>query len=142
MLIRRILALCCGLLGGVAAAWAQGAPDTTISTPSPPVETSGTPYAAPTSSASVANPATSVTGWIQAVSGNDHTMREWAFALREAELGFQAAVDPFSRADCRRAVSEENHRNDMGQRGRDTRHGRNAVQFPGRGAADLRYARP
>ena len=54
---------------------------------------------APTQSASIANPAMSVIGWFQAVAGDDATIQADAFALREAELGFQSAVDPFTRAD-------------------------------------------
>ena len=55
--------------------------------------------AAPTASASIANPAISVIGWFQGVAGNDPELPAEAFALPEAELGFQAAVDPHSRAD-------------------------------------------
>lgn len=54
---------------------------------------------APSTTPSIANPAISVVGWFQAVSGNDATLQEGAFAFREAELAFQAAVDPYSRAD-------------------------------------------
>ncbi len=57
------------------------------------------PATAPTASASIANPATSVIGWFEAVSGNDPSAQQNPFELREAELGFQAAVDPFTRAD-------------------------------------------
>lgn len=54
---------------------------------------------APSNSPSVANPATSVIGWFQGVAGNDTTVQNEPFMLREAEIGFQAAVDPFTRAD-------------------------------------------
>ena len=54
---------------------------------------------APSNSPSVANPATSVIGWFQGVAGNDTTTQTEPFLLREAEIGFQAAVDPFTRAD-------------------------------------------
>lgn len=57
------------------------------------------PGSAPPASASIANPATSVIGWFEAASGNDRSTQQDAFALREAELGFQAVVDPFTRAD-------------------------------------------
>ena len=67
------------------AAWAQATPE--------PVA------AAPSRSASIGNPAISVIGWFQGVAGNDPTLPAEAFALPEAELAFQAAVDPFSRAD-------------------------------------------
>ena len=59
----------------------------------------GPPVGAPAASASITNPATSVIGWFQAVSGNDPQAQQDPFALREAELGFQAVVDPFTRAD-------------------------------------------
>lgn len=55
--------------------------------------------AAPSQSASITNPAISVIGWFQSVAGDDSTTQSDAFALREAELGFQAVVDPFTRAD-------------------------------------------
>lgn len=71
--------------GATGAAWAQSPPE--------PVA------AAPSQSASIANPAISVIGWFQAVAGNDATLPAEAFALPEAEVAFQAAVDPFSRAD-------------------------------------------
>src|SRR5262245_47782277 len=58
-------------------------------------------------SPSVANPATSVIGWFQGVSGNDTTTQEKPFELREAELAFQAAVDPFTRADFFLSASQE-----------------------------------
>ena len=73
--------------GATGVAWAQGPP-------------AGEPTAAaPSSSASIANPAISVIGWFQGVAGNDPTLPSEPFALPEAEVGFQAAVDPFSRAD-------------------------------------------
>lgn len=55
--------------------------------------------AAPAATAAIANPAISVIGWFQAVAGNDPALPREAFALPEAELAFQAAVDPHSRAD-------------------------------------------
>jgi hypothetical protein len=55
--------------------------------------------AAPSGSASVANPAISVIGWFQAAGGNDHSVQSQPFELREAELALQSQVDPFARAD-------------------------------------------
>ena len=55
--------------------------------------------ATPGRSAAVSNPAISVIGWFQAVAGDDPALAADAFSLREAELGFQAPVDPFTRAD-------------------------------------------
>ena len=57
------------------------------------------PLSAPTSGSALTNPAISVIGWFQAVGGNDPSAQEHPFELREAELAFQAAVDPFTRAD-------------------------------------------
>jgi len=75
------------LTGAVGVAGAQGPP-------------AGEPVAAASStSASIANPAISVIGWFQSVAGNDESLPAEAFGLPEAELAFQAAVDPFSRAD-------------------------------------------
>ena len=55
--------------------------------------------AAPATAGSIGNPAISIIGWFQAVAGNDPTLPAEAFALPEAELAFQAAVDPHSRAE-------------------------------------------
>jgi hypothetical protein len=55
--------------------------------------------AAPPGNASIANPATSVIGWFQAAAGNDRRTQDKAFALREAELALQSAVDPYAKAD-------------------------------------------
>ncbi|HEU4725316.1 MAG TPA: hypothetical protein VFU59_08470, partial [Candidatus Eisenbacteria bacterium] len=46
------------------------------------------------------NPAVSVIGWFQGEAGDQLDQTETsAFSLREAELGLQANVDPYSRAD-------------------------------------------
>ena len=75
--------LCLTLLAlAPAAAWAQSAPG-----------------ASPSGSPSIANPATSVIGWFQAAGGNDHSVQDQPFQLREAELALQSQVDPFARAD-------------------------------------------
>lgn len=71
-----------------------------------------TPAAAQTpggsaTSTSLTNPAISVIGWLQAVAGGDPDAQERAFELREAEVAFQAAVDPFTRAEFYLAASEE-----------------------------------
>jgi hypothetical protein len=66
-------------------------------------DTAGSPPApspsAGATGASLMNPAISVIGWFQAIGGNDPGAQENPFELREAELAFQAAVDPFTRAD-------------------------------------------
>ena len=58
--------------------------------------------------ASLLNPNVSVIGWFQGEAGDQNNVEgSQAFALREAELGFQANVDPYSRADFFIAVSPE-----------------------------------
>ena len=50
--------------------------------------------------ANLLNPAVSVIGWFQAEAGDQNLEAgSTAFELREAELGLQANVDPYSRAD-------------------------------------------
>ena len=94
-MLRPIACTCaCLLVGTLDTAWAQ----------SPPVEPT---TAAPTASASIANPAISVIGWFQAYAGNDPSLPAESFQLPEAELAFQAAVDPFSRADFFMSAGEE-----------------------------------
>jgi hypothetical protein len=58
-------------------------------------------------STSIANPAISVIGWFQSVAGNDPALPAEAFALPEAELAFQSAIDPHSRADFFLAAGPE-----------------------------------
>ncbi len=53
----------------------------------------------PAPGASIANPAISVLGLFVGVAGNDPSLPADAFALSEAEIALQAAVDPHSRAD-------------------------------------------
>lgn len=58
--------------------------------------------------ASLLNPATSVIGWFQAEAGDQNNEEGTAaFEFREAELGLQANVDPYSRADFFIAVTPE-----------------------------------
>lgn len=58
--------------------------------------------------ASLLNPNVSVIGWFQGEAGDQlNEAGSQAFALREAELGFQANVDPYSRADFFIAVSPD-----------------------------------
>lgn len=67
----------------------------------------GTGSALPSGS-NLLNPAISVIGWFQAEAGdrNDEEGSS-AFSFREAEIAFQANVDPYSRADFFVAVSPE-----------------------------------
>jgi len=69
--------------------------------------TAGSDSTTPATSAWIANPAISVIGWFQSVAGNDHTLPAEAFALPEAELAFQSAIDPHSRADFFLAAGPE-----------------------------------
>lgn len=89
------LALALPLAGPIGGAGAQPAP--------PPLTTGPTP----TASSSIGNPAISVIGWFQGVAGNDPALPAEAFQLPEAELAFQAAVDPHSRADFFMAAGPE-----------------------------------
>ena len=62
----------------------------------------------PASGSSLLNPNISVIGWFQGTAGDQNDEEgSAAFELREAELGFQAMVDPYSRADFFVAVSPE-----------------------------------
>src|SRR5690348_6068522 len=94
--MRSILA-CAAVLAALAYQDARAqdaaAPDST--SPPPPVAVE----AAPPGNASIANPATSVIGWFQGAAGNDRRTQADAFALREAELALQSAVDPYAKAD-------------------------------------------
>ncbi len=70
-------------------------------------QTPSSPSAIPAGS-SLLNPNVSVIGWFQGEAGDQNNEEgSQAFALREAELGFQANVDPYSRADFFIAVSPE-----------------------------------
>ena len=58
--------------------------------------------------ASLLNPAISVIGWFQGEAGDQNNeVGTAAFELREAEVGFQANVDPYSRADFFISVSPD-----------------------------------
>lgn len=99
------LALLGALICGAPSARAQSQTDSTLTSAVPDPSAQLPP--GPGSSAAATNPAISVIGWFQAVSGSDPTVQENAFDLREAELGFQAAVDPFTRADFFMSASRE-----------------------------------
>ena len=93
----------CGVAGAQPGAGAPGDSATAPTSAYAPPETPG----APTASASIANPATSVVAWFQAVSGNDPGAQERAFDLREAEIAFQSQVDPFAKAEFFLSASRE-----------------------------------
>jgi hypothetical protein len=105
-MIRRLTIVLATVLWSAGVGLAHAQTDSTFSTPPPP-ETSAPSPGAPSASASIANPATSVIAWFQGVSGNDPSVQEDPFELREAELGFQAAVDPFTRADFFLSASKD-----------------------------------
>jgi hypothetical protein len=114
MTLVTIVLACVLVLGGttLAAAQTSEAPSDTLAeaapaSPAAPVPFGMPPGTAPYFNPSITNPALSVIGWFQAVAGNDLAAQEQPFALREAELAFQAAVDPFSRADFFVAVGAE-----------------------------------
>jgi hypothetical protein len=70
-------------------------------------QTPASPSAIPAGS-NLLNPNVSVIGWFEGEAGDQNNEEgSQAFALREAELGFQANVDPYSRADFFIAVSPE-----------------------------------
>lgn len=97
-MLKRVIAVVALLILPPSRVFAQVA-DSTAGAPASSYPDAVPPTAAPTASPSITNPAISVIGWFQAVAGNDSTAQENPFELREAELGFQAAVDPFARAD-------------------------------------------
>lgn len=108
MLRTFVAALCALALARPAAAQTGAADSLAINTTAPDVASAAAPPGPPDASgtlpaggagSSLTNPAISVIGWFQAVGGNDPTVQERAFELREAELSFQAAVDPYTRAD-------------------------------------------
>lgn len=63
---------------------------------------------APPAGSNLLNPNISAIGWFQGQAGDalDHTDTS-AFQLREVELGYQATVDPYSRADFFISVNSE-----------------------------------
>jgi hypothetical protein len=97
-------------LAGPAPAAAQA--DSTSVAPAPAdagqPATPGAPAQSPPAAGNILNPNLSVIGWFQAEAGDLVDSGESdAFALREAEIGLQAAVDPYSRADFFIGVSPD-----------------------------------
>lgn len=95
--MRDTLAVACLLanLAVAVAASAQSAPEPPP-TPGPSAITAAGP---PLQASNILNPNISVVGNLVAVSGDDPTLPDDAFELSEAELGLQASIDPYSRAD-------------------------------------------
>lgn len=89
-------------------------PPTPVEPPPSPVEPPPSPVEPPQpagavpSGSNLLNPNVSVIGWFQGQAGDvSDTPGSRAFDLREAELGFQANVDPYSRADFFISVNPE-----------------------------------
>lgn len=76
--------------------------DQAILPPSPPGQS-----AAPQQASNLLNPNVSLIGDFRGQVGHDFSPETRAFTLHEAELGFQAPVDPYARADAFIAVSPE-----------------------------------
>jgi len=75
--------------------------------PAPAPTPSPTPApAAPAQTANYFNPAISVIGNLLAVAGQNQVENLPSFSLRESEIGFQAVVDPYARADFFFSVGE------------------------------------
>lgn len=72
----------------------------------PPPETPAPPAAPPTS-ATYFNPAISVIGNFLGVAGDNPVEESPSFELRETEIGLQAVIDPYARADFFLALGEE-----------------------------------
>ncbi len=91
----RMLVACLAFACAAPAARAQDAPDS-LATDTPVAEA---PVAAPPVQGNLLNPNTSVIGWMQAAAGHDAHDDAPAALLKEAEVGLQAVVDPYTRAD-------------------------------------------
>ena len=111
MKIRKSLALCLGVLAGIASfsrgqetqpspqptpvPTAEPAPPPAEPTPVPPPP----PAAAPSQTSNYFNPSVSVIGNFLAVAGKNSVENLPSANLRESELALQAIVDPYARAD-------------------------------------------
>ena len=82
--------------------------DTVAVLSSPALASSSSPAgSAPQQASNLMNPNVSVIGHFQGRMGDDLSPGERAFSFGEAELGFQAPVDPYARADFFIAVSPD-----------------------------------
>ncbi len=126
MKIWKLLALCLGVLAGIAQAsraqevtsppqpppvqTAEPTPQPTPAPepmPSPPVAPPTAPGSAPLQASNILNPNVSLVGNLLAFAGNDRSLPNRAFDLSEAELGLQSPIDPFARLDAFIAFSRE-----------------------------------
>jgi hypothetical protein len=94
-----VCALVIALMAGRGAS-AQDAPPQPTPTPTP------TPAPAPAQTANYFNPAISVIGNLLAIAGQNKIDDQPSISLRESEIGFQAVVDPYGRADFFFSVGE------------------------------------
>lgn len=94
----------CAMACALAVAFALATPDRCAAQG----DTGTTAQTAPPAGSNLLNPSVSVIGWFQGEAG-DRVKEPGSSAveLREAELGFQAAVDPYSRADFFISVNPE-----------------------------------
>jgi hypothetical protein len=110
MKIRKSLALCLGVLAGIASlSRGQEPPPSPQPTPAPtaepapppgePTPVPPPPAAAPSQTSNYFNPSVSVIGNFLAVAGKNSVENLPSASLRESELALQAIVDPYARAD-------------------------------------------
>ena len=84
-----------------------GAPAVAQEAPPPQPTPTPTPVpAAPAQTPGYFNPAISVIGNLLAVAGQNKVQEQPSISLRESEIGFQAVVDPYGRADFFFSVGE------------------------------------
>src|ERR1700693_3627144 len=114
MKIRKPLALCLGVLAGIASySLGQEATPPPQPTPVPTVEPAPQPTPAPPPPAAASsqtsnyfNPSVSVIGNFLAVAGKNSVENLPNASLRESEVALQAIVDPYARADFFLSFSE------------------------------------
>lgn len=75
--------------------------------PEPPAPAPGPQGGAPQQASNILNPNISVVGNLVGFAGNDPALPDQAFDLSELELGIQAAIDPYARADIFIAFTPE-----------------------------------
>jgi hypothetical protein len=86
----------------------KGSPAPTPAAAPPAAEPAAPPPAtAPTQTSNYFNPSVSLIGNFLGVGGTNHTENLPAASLRESELGLQAIVDPYARADVFLSFGEE-----------------------------------
>jgi hypothetical protein len=66
-----------------------------------------TPLAPPLQASNILNPNLSLIANMAAFAGNDPSLGDRALVVREAEIGLQAPIDPYSRADAFIAIGDD-----------------------------------